>query len=59
MPPFVEGGAYCFAHVGLYVGWAVARSPNKMIPNVIHVSRSKAKIKGNVNLPHIVQLITQ
>ena len=24
MPPFEKGGAYCFAHVGRYVGMSVA-----------------------------------
>ena len=25
MPPFEKGGAYCFAHVGRYVGMSVGR----------------------------------
>ena len=27
MPPFKEGGAYCVAHVGRYVGRSVCRYP--------------------------------
>ena len=30
-----------------------------MIPIDIQVSRSKAKVKGNVGLPHLLQLINQ
>ena len=30
-----------------------------MIPIAIQVSRSKVNVKGDVSLPHFVQLITQ
>ena len=47
-PPFEKGGAYCFAHVGRYVGMLVGR----------YVGRSVCRSVGMSVSLNLVQLIT-
>ena len=39
MLPFEEEGAYCFAHVGRYVGWSMGTSVSLNIVQLINQQR--------------------